>query len=494
MTSPTTYPLTRPLTYGLTSSLGAVMGRGREGIAVDPTKLDARKLIMPTFAMPNQKTVMGAGLTCACSRMYTRFYGATPLYMQVGYFLGGLTNDYSNPDLVGEFPCPNDVELSASVQNNSNSNWVKATFNGDAIYRATATKQQQDVVYAGRVLPLWAVVSDPISMSGTAVADGSGGLGFSTTATNGAVKIKSRLKVDADTDTVVTGWISGDSQDKVLRMSAANEADQVWSTGDFVAGTGDVTTLATIAPSFIIGWYKDNNGLLAVAVFGDSVDYYFNDLRFSIRQNAGGGMWNSACRGTLLIPCANFALSSSSPLGYTGDTSFRDYVRRFAHVVAEGGGHNAFSAGAAAADVLAWNQAAHIISKQSGVLHTALRNIIPDTTSTDSYATEANQTYRQDFEPSGKADTYNALIAAAEGKWNFFDTVLDTNAAVCGTDTRKWGSPDYPSSTSPAGIHPSGTGTVGTLGGGHKRLRDQVIVPYFQSLETPTFTTPPYTP
>lgn len=495
MASSVSFKTSKSVSRSVSGSAGAIIGRAPSlTIPIDPAKVDARKIIMPTFCMPGTGTgpvVMGAGLTRMVSRMYTRSFSKVPLWIQLVWFNKGLINNYPGGSApLGEFPNVNDIVVRASVQNNNNTNWVKCTFNGDPAPRFTVSGQQTDPV-TGQLLPAGVIMSDKIFMSTAAVVDGSGGLGFSTTQQNMVIKIKTEFAVDDDAKSVITGWQSADTQDQIFYMTAANAADQVWATGDFVSGTGD-TVAVSIAPSLIIGAYKDNDGLLAVGVFGDSIAQYFNDTRWNIRSNTGGGMFNSACRGTLLCPIANLALSSTSPISYSpaADRTVRDWAARFMHVRIDNEGTNAISSAPDPNDMVAWHQAAVINARQSGVPYNAICTIIPNTTSTDVYATEANQTPRTGQGQGGIADQYNNLIRAKVGQYNFYNTLLDLEAAVCGVDNRKWGSPDYPSSTSPAGIHPTGTGVVGTLGGGHKRMRDQKVIPYLQSLTTPAFTTP----
>jgi hypothetical protein len=66
-------------------------------------------------------------------------------------------------------------------------------------------------------------------------------------------------------------------------------------------------------------------------------------------------------------------------------------------------------------------------------------NIIPRTTSTDSWATEANQTPRTGFELNGIADQFNTWIATQAGTATFAN--VDVRSQVKGTDPNKWIAP-----------------------------------------------------
>jgi hypothetical protein len=85
-----------------------------------------------------------------------------------------------------------------------------------------------------------------------------------------------------------------------------------------------------------------------------------------------------------------------------------------------------------------------------------LANIIPRTTSTDSWATEANQTPRTGFELNGIADTVNTWLPTQVGS-NGVVSVVDVRASCRGVDPNKWAVTGYTSD----GTHPSATAIAG---------------------------------
>jgi lysophospholipase L1-like esterase len=104
-----------------------------------------------------------------------------------------------------------------------------------------------------------------------------------------------------------------------------------------------------------------------------------------------------------------------------------------------------------------WAAAKRTIGPYGRPLQTAAQAIITRATSTDSWATLANQTNVAGFEPGGKADQINAWLLTQVGG-GLLDAVIDYRTAVQDTASGKWlvnGAANYMTND---GVHPSPVG------------------------------------
>jgi lysophospholipase L1-like esterase len=236
-------------------------------------------------------------------------------------------------------------------------------------------------------------------------------------------------------------------------LSAA-AGSQVYSAGAFVTPGGGVSNHYGFGPVCLLGIPEQRH--VAAMLWGDSIMWGNSDGN----GDATYGHYGWAERGLVgvngyNVPFVNCSRSGDSTPGYTsyqswGRVALLEYVT---HVVF-GMGTNDIGGGTALATIQANCQAIWAEAKLRGV-KAYHATITPKTTSTDSWATAANQSVVANYESGGVRGQFNAwlLTQVAAGK---LDGVIDVNAAVEDpANLGKWITTGAANYATADGLHPS---------------------------------------
>lgn len=221
---------------------------------------------------------------------------------------------------------------------------------------------------------------------------------------------------------------------------------------------------------------------------GDSI---FEGVGDSFSGLAGGGMFQRCAYGaggTNILSSINFGKSSAtgnSANGATGDYVF--YWAQYANIGFDECGTNDIGAGASAATMLTRTQISGAKMRSFGIQKRLRTWLGMSTSSTDSFATDANQTVVTGWGAGEAVATFNAGLAALVP--NDFEVVLPMSSWRSGTNQYKWinnGSTTFYGTTD--GIHPSALSH--TLIAAEMRLAvDNIVLNAITTGEKPMATT-----
>lgn len=235
------------------------------------------------------------------------------------------------------------------------------------------------------------------------------------------------------------------------------------STGPIVPASGSQVALGSTFLPIVLGRYigGDRPTLL---INGSSVEYGEKDTTRAIgtlnyphiTDVHAGGYANRACL-SLGMSSLMLAKASSRMSWFTAQAA-RNYLwQKYCAYGLIGFGANDISFGATASATLSGISNIVSLMRSNGAQKVLCNEIGNRTTSTDSWATEAGQTYVSKWEPGGVADTVRAGTAALVGS-SIDDYIEHPN--IRGADTHKWvvnGTDDY---ATPDGIHPAPAGAA----------------------------------
>jgi len=244
----------------------------------------------------------------------------------------------------------------------------------------------------------------------------------------------------------LSGWFYDSTQTTVPSVdSLANS-----TTG--YTGTAPVSAGNLYAP-ILIGIFKDAT-IKSYAAWGDSIESGYNDLNPGY---LGGGFFQRALA-LFPTPAAsiNFGISGALSTSLITDArilAYFKYVPDGLHVMV---GTNDFgiSTPPTAASIISNIDA--FVARYKGAtgvkagVKASISRLLPRTTSTDSFVTEANQTINANWNPGQVVAQFNALITTTK-----YDSVV-VNDAVRGTDVSKWIVNGTANSQTGDGTHPSG--------------------------------------
>lgn len=229
--------------------------------------------------------------------------------------------------------------------------------------------------------------------------------------------------------------------------------------------TGALPTSATYTtytepqkPAAILG--KTATAQVSVADIGDSIAYRSNDTAGDGQNGAGGWFQRGLVSvGGNHVPYIRLACPSERATSFVTAGSRRAALLAYVTHVECNYGTNDIGAARTAAQVLADLQSIWATVKSKGVQRLEQVLLIPRTGSTDSWATEVNQTYNAGFLPSGTAtdtrrkDVNDAIIAGVGS--NGLDAYLDLHTGILtGADPYKWVSNGTAFFATKDGTHP----------------------------------------
>lgn len=221
-------------------------------------------------------------------------------------------------------------------------------------------------------------------------------------------------------------------------------------------GTKPIDAGNLYAP-ILIGTFS-NSATKVYAGWGDSIESGYNDLNPGY---LGGGFFQRALA-LFPTPAAsiNFGISGATSPSLSTDSRIQALFKYAPDGLDVMVGTNDFgiSSPPTASSIIAnidkfiafYKGATGVKSGVKAVVH----RLLPRTTSTDSFVTEANQTINQNWNPGEVVAQFNALITTTK-----YDAIL-TNDVVRGTDVSKWIVNGTANSQTGDGTHPSG-GTNG---------------------------------
>lgn len=231
---------------------------------------------------------------------------------------------------------------------------------------------------------------------------------------------------------------------------------QVNATGAMTTPAGGAAASGMTSPIAVLGRYTVP--MPTLCDIGDSISAGVNDSALAQPQGflAGNGYVGRAgynTYGTHIYPTFKLGIGgdAATPGGYDQRATFFQYCT---HGLT-GWGVNDI-AGSSPATVFANLVTAWALMKSDGIQFIYSALVTPKTSSTDSWATEANQTYfgfpgSTIFSPGGNKDQLNVLINASVGS-NNLTGVVNFLSVVQGVDPDKWVTPNATSD----GLHPLG--------------------------------------
>lgn len=182
---------------------------------------------------------------------------------------------------------------------------------------------------------------------------------------------------------------------------------------------------------------------------GDSIPAGYNDDVYP--QKFGGG-YIARILEKFTKPCAFFNMGSVGRYvaQIMPDTRMLNVAKLCTQGIMNGGTNDmAFGRTADQAAMFASLQSVYSAYKGTGLKNLIVHKVPPMTSSTDNWATSANQTYSVNYEVGGKADQYNNLIAGGP-----FDLVLNGVSWRDTTDNNKWRTNGSALAYTKDGIHP----------------------------------------
>lgn len=197
----------------------------------------------------------------------------------------------------------------------------------------------------------------------------------------------------------------------------------------------------------------------AVVVLGDSIADGNNDVQAPPPTRHGNGIFGRAIADAAGAPLAGMVkctLSGDRAQWFAGANAQRRTHLPYAGIAVVEYGVNDIAGGRTYAQVYADLKTIWALCKAQGVKWVIQTTLPPKTTSTDAFATTANQTPAAGFEPGGIRDQLNAQIKAdALARANGLDDVMDVAAALQdGTLPNRWAAPGGVAQTAD-GTHPS---------------------------------------
>lgn len=233
-------------------------------------------------------------------------------------------------------------------------------------------------------------------------------------------------------------------------------ASQVNATGPMTMPRGGTAASGMLTPFAVLGRYTV--AMPSLCDIGDSISAGIEDTAEAEGQLAGHGYVGRAAynsHGTRIYPMFRLGIAGdrADDGGYVQRATFFRYCT---HGVT-GWGVNDIQ-GESPSTVFSNLKTVWALMHADGIRYIYQTTLTPRTTSTDGWATEANQNaYDSNFVPGGPRDQLNALIKAAVGT-NFLTNYIDVAAPVQASDNIDiWlvnGRSGYCTSD---GLHPLGT-------------------------------------
>jgi hypothetical protein len=269
-----------------------------------------------------------------------------------------------------------------------------------------------------------------------------------------------RLSQVPSTGLFVPRHNSSSSSGEVTQYSDGLSASQLLGTGVMTTPTGGVQTKAVYGPAAVIG-RPIGTPDIAVLGIGDSIMGAQGEAANDLEDNGspGGGFF---FRGLLsvnsrVVPSGRIAVGGWTANNFVTATKSATYFKYYTHALCEFGRNDMVSpVSRTAAQTFADLKTIWAALKAGGIRHVEQSLIIPSTTSTDSWATTANQTPITNFQTGGTLrDALNTSITGSVGA-NSLDAILDFGTSVSDTVALdKWAVTGAANYATADGTHPT---------------------------------------
>jgi hypothetical protein len=240
--------------------------------------------------------------------------------------------------------------------------------------------------------------------------------------------------------------LSANGEDGYVCPSAS--ASQVMTPGIFSAPSGGFTS--AVRPPLLAVLGKPYGRMRSLIIMQTSIAEYQNDVLGNGPTSGGFAARAAYSVKGHAMPWAKLARGGSGYQTLAAGGTKRAALYPYADTFLMDGPTNDVFYSRTAAQIEADLQTiwARIVAARPDA-KIVMANTLPRTTSTDSWATEANQTPRAGFELNGVADTVNVWLATQVG--SSIVALADVRASCRGVDPNKW----LPGNTND-GTHPTG--------------------------------------
>lgn len=246
----------------------------------------------------------------------------------------------------------------------------------------------------------------------------------------------------------------------VTKVKSDAATSQVYSSSGMSVPSGGASSTYAFIPVCVLGIPKQRH--VAVLGWGDSIMYGSGETGTGDATYGHYGWFDRGLIGVngYNVPFVNCSRSGDNTRAYTANFSWGRYaLLEFVTHAVFGMSTNDVGNGYTLAEIQSNCQAAWAAAKRMGVkvYHTTMT---PKTTSTDSWATAANQTVTAEYDTAGKRGQFNAWLLTQVDAGNL-DGVIDVNAAVADpANPDKWLTNGTANYLTADGLHPSTSGHV----------------------------------
>lgn len=261
------------------------------------------------------------------------------------------------------------------------------------------------------------------------------------------------LRVEASVPSSTSYWPAGYNTSAATGFSAQyfNPANTSVINGAYGAGEFATSGSATVAnlyqiPVVPLGCYSSDGQDKSAIVMGASIDTRLNDNdNYNWTAESGGGFWGRAFY-RLNVPYLNLGVPSATSKMYANGPQFFDPWFAYAKYACEGISGNDLSRGYTAADIKSRLIPRAAAMRTAGIKKIMRAPIGPHTTSTDAWATDANQTINSGFGVGSYADELNGWYSTS----GIYDAVMPITAYHSASSIWLW-----KSGTTIDGTHPT---------------------------------------
>lgn len=226
------------------------------------------------------------------------------------------------------------------------------------------------------------------------------------------------------------------------------------STGVPVYTGTAVTTSAFPLPVVTLGEYVDSQDDHSMIIMGSSIDLRLNDnAAYNLTAESGGGFLARVCYREQL-PMLNMAISGATSKAYNSGKAFFLPWFKYARFAIEGVGNNDIGYGYPSIDVQSRLTTRATEMRADGIERIGRLTLSPRTTSTDNWATFANQTIATYFGPGSPAETLRNWMINDSVAAGVYDQIIDINSTDYPGNIWYWkvnGTANYATAD---GIHP----------------------------------------
>jgi len=308
----------------------------------------------------------------------------------------------------GEINGPNTITIEAGLERTSPAQTVLFTFGG-----------QPTITLA----PGEYAITDPIPASA-----------FSLTEYPASMELIARTGVTFDSGGTFIGnptatWVNPSGQSGVVGFTGTSSS-QISGTGALTTPAGGAANFHSVlqGPQAVIGQWTKNRDI-SLMVNGTSIATRLDDVNDTWSSGGGYIIQGTRSVASRTIPTVRISRSSENASHWANGATFRKFLMQYCTHYIDDFGTNDLATGRTAAQALADKQTIWADFKARAIGYGYIINtpVAPRVTSTDSYATLANQTPVSGFATGAARDTLNSSVLALVGASNGPDEIIDTN-------------------------------------------------------------------